>query len=55
MINYLLVKGLEKVKMFYFFVNFNGEVEIVYVQLIQGSKVCKKMFDFDFSIFDIKG
>lgn len=31
MINYLLVKGLEKVKMFYFFVNFNGEVEIVYV------------------------
>lgn len=48
-------KGLEKSKLLYFSANLNGEAEIVHVQLTQGSKARKKMFDFDFSTIDIKG
>lgn len=53
--NYPPAKGLEKAKMLYFSANLNGEAEIIHVQLTQGSKARKKMFDFDFSTIDIKG
>lgn len=53
--DYPPAKGLEKAKLLYFSANLNGEAETIHVQLTQGSKARKKMFDFDFSTIDIKG
>lgn len=53
--DYPPAKGLTKAKLLYFSANYNGEAETINVQLTQGSKARKKVFDFDFSTIDIKG
>ncbi len=53
--DYPPAKGLDKAKLLYFSANYNGEAETINVQLTQGSKARKKVFDFDFSTIDIKG
>lgn len=53
--DYPPAKGLVKAKLLYFSANYNGEAETINVQLTQGSKARKKVFDFDFSTIDIKG
>lgn len=52
---YDLTKGTKGSKLLYFTANPNGEAEIVTIQLTQGSKAKKKIFDFDFSELAIKG
>ncbi len=52
---YRITKGTPRSKLLYFTVNPNGESEIVTVQLSQGSKARKKIFDFDYADIDIKG
>ncbi len=52
---YDMTKGTKNSKMHYFSANPNGEAEIVTVQLSQGSKAKKKVFDFDFGELAIKG
>ncbi len=52
---YDMTKGTKGTKMHYFSANPNGEAEIVTVQLSQGSKAKKKVFDFDFGELAIKG
>ena len=52
---YHLTKGNPKSKVHYFTANPNGESEIVSVQLSQGCKAKKKLFDFDFEDLAIKG
>jgi topoisomerase-4 subunit A len=53
--DYDLTKGTPGSKSLYFTVNPNGEAEIVTVQLTQGCKAKKKLFDFDFGELAIKG
>ena len=53
--DYDLTKGNKGSKLHYFSVNPNGESEIVNVQLSQGCKAKKKLFNFDFSEMAIKG
>lgn len=53
--DYPPAKGLAKAKLLYFSANYNGEAETINVQLTQGSKARKRIFDFDFSTIDIKG
>lgn len=53
--DYPPAKGLTKAKLLYFSANYNGEAETINVQLTQGSKARKRIFDFDFSTIDIKG
>lgn len=50
-----MIMGENGLKLLYFIVNLNGEVEVVIVQFIQGSWVCNKVFDYDFSELEIKG
>ena len=52
---YDLTKGTKGSKLLYFTANPNGEAEIITIQLTQGSKAKKKVFDFDFSDLAIKG
>ena len=52
---YDLTKGAKGSKLLYFTANPNGEAEIINVQLSQGCKAKKKIFDFDFGTLDIKG
>ena len=53
--DYDLTKGSEGSKILYFTANPNGESEVVNIQLSQGCKAKKKIFDFDFSEIAIKG
>ena len=53
--DYDLTKGVKGSKVLYFTANPNGESEVVNVQLSQGCKAKKKIFDFDFSEIAIKG
>ncbi len=52
---YDLTKGNKGSKVHYFTAQPNGEAEVVTVQLSQGCKAKKKLFDFDFSELEIKG
>ena len=52
---YDLTKGNKGSKQHYFSVSPNGESEIVNIQLSQGCKAKKKVFDFDFADLAIKG
>lgn len=52
---YDLTKGTKGSKLLYFSANPNGEAEVVTVQLTQGCKAKKKIFDFDFSEIAIRG
>ena len=52
---YDLTKGAKGSKLLYFTANPNGEAETVNVQLSQGSRAKKKIFDFDFGELAIKG
>ena len=52
---YDLTKGNPNSKVHYFTSNPNGESEVVTVQLTQGCKAHKKVFDFDFDWIAIKG
>ncbi len=52
---YHLTKGNPNSKVHYFTANPNGESEIVSIQLSQGCKAHKKLFDFDFDWLTIKG
>ena len=52
---YDLTKGSKGSKLLYFTANPNGEAEIINVQLSQGCKAKKKIFDFDFSTIEVKG
>ncbi len=52
---YDLTKGTKGSKVHYFTHNPNGESEIVSIQLTQGCKAHKKVFDFDFDWIAIKG
>lgn len=53
--DYDLTKGSGNSKILYFTANPNGESEVVNIQLSQGCKAKKKVFDFDFSEIAIKG
>ncbi len=53
--DYHLTKGVKGSKILYFTANPNGESEVVNIQLSQGCKAKKKVFDFDFSQIAIKG
>ena len=53
--DYDLTKGAKGSKVHYFTANPNGESEVVNIQLSQGCKAKKKIFDFDFSEIAIKG
>ena len=53
--DYDLTKKAPGSKCLYFTANPNGESEVINVQLSQGSKAKKKIFDFDFSELAIKG
>ena len=53
--DYDLTKGVKGSKLLYFTANPNGESEVVNIQLSQGCKAKKKIFDFDFSEIAIKG
>lgn len=53
--DYDLTKGSGNSKILYFTANPNGESEVVNIQLTQGCKAKKKVFDFDFSEIAIKG
>lgn len=53
--DYDLIKGAGSSKLLYFTANPNGESEVVNIQLSQGCKAKKKVFDFDFSEIAIKG
>ncbi len=53
--DYDLTKGAEGSKILYFTANPNGESEVVNIQLSQGCKAKKKIFDFDFGEIAIKG
>lgn len=52
---YDLTKGHKGSKVHYFAAQPNGEVESVLIQLSQGCKAKKKVFDFDFVELEIKG
>ncbi len=52
---YDLTKGAKGSKVHYFTANPNGESEVVNIQLSQGCKAKKKVFDFDFAELEIKG
>jgi topoisomerase-4 subunit A len=52
---YDLTKGTKGSKVLYFSTNPNGESEVLTVQLSQGCKAKKKIFDFDFAELSIKG
>ncbi len=52
---YVLTKGTPNSRVLYFTANPNGESEVVSVQLSQGCKAKKKLFDFDYATLDIKG
>lgn len=52
---YHLTKGNPNSKVHYFTANPNGESEVVTIQLTQGCKAHKKIFDFDFDWINIKG
>ena len=52
---YHLGKGTNTTKVHYFTANPNSESEIVNIQLTQGCKAHKKVFDFDFDWLAIKG
>lgn len=52
---YDLTKGAKGSKVHYFSAQPNGETEVVSVQLSQGCKAKKKLFDFDFAELEIKG
>jgi len=52
---YHLTKGAKGSRVHYLTANRNGESEIVNVQLSQGCKAKKKIFNFDFAELDIKG
>lgn len=53
--DYDLTKGVKGSKLLYFTANPNGESEVINIQLSQGCKAKKKVFDFDFSEIAIKG
>ncbi|RMG78281.1 MAG: DNA gyrase/topoisomerase IV subunit A [Bacteroidetes bacterium] len=53
--DYVLTKGTPGSKVLYFTANPNGEAETVTIQLTQGCKAKKKVFDFDFGELAIKG
>jgi topoisomerase-4 subunit A len=53
--DYDLTKGAKGSKILYFTANPNGESEVVNIQLSQGCKAKKKIFDFDFGEIAIKG
>ena len=53
--DYDLTKGTKGSKCLYFTANPNGEAEIVGIQLSQGCKAKKKLFDFNFGELAIKG
>ena len=53
--DYDLTKGVKGSKVLYFTANPNGESEVVNIQLSQGCKAKKKIFDFDFNEIAIKG
>ena len=50
-----LTTGAKGSRVLYFTANPNGESEIVRIQLSQGCKAKKKVFEFDFDHLDIKG
>ncbi|MCH8233480.1 MAG: DNA gyrase/topoisomerase IV subunit A [Bacteroidetes bacterium] len=52
---YDLTKGHNGSKMLYLSANPNGEAEVITVKLTAGCKARKKVFDFDFSMLDVKG
>ncbi len=52
---YDLTKGTKGTKVHYFTANPNGEAETVTIYLTAASKARKKVFDVDFSEFEIKG
>ena len=52
---YELTKGHTGSKMIYLSANSNGEAEVITVKLTAGCKARKKVFDFDFSMLDVKG
>ena len=52
---YDLTKGTKGSKLLYFTANPNGEAEVINIQLTQGCKAKKKVFDFDFSTIEVKG
>ncbi len=52
---YHLTKGAKGSRVHYFTANPNGESEVVSVQLSQGCKAKKKVFEFDFDDIAIKG
>ncbi|MEN0003123.1 MAG: DNA gyrase/topoisomerase IV subunit A [Bacteroidota bacterium] len=52
---YDVTKGTKGSKVLYFSANPNGEAEVITVQLTQGCKAKKKIFDFDFGELAIKG
>lgn len=52
---YDLTKATKGSKLLYFTANPNGEAEVINVQLTQGCKAKKKIFDFDFSTIEVKG
>ena len=52
---YNLTKSDKGSKVHYFTANPNGEAEIVTAYLTAGAKARKKVFDFDFSVIEIKG
>jgi topoisomerase-4 subunit A len=53
--DYDLTKGTDGSKLLYFTANPNGEAEILSIQLTQGCKAKKKLFDFNFGELTIKG
>ncbi len=53
--DYDLTKGTKNSKVLYFTSNPNGEAEVVTIQLSQGCRAKKKLFDFDFGELAIKG
>ncbi len=52
---YPITKGNPRSKILYFTSNPNGESEVINIQLSQGCKAKKKVFDFDFGEIAIKG
>ena len=52
---YHLAKGAKGTKVLYFTANPNGEAEVVNVNLTTSSTARKKIFDIDFSDYEIKG
>ncbi len=52
---YDLVKGAQNSRVRYISANPNGEAETVAVKLSSGCRARKKIFDFDFSMLEIKG